>query len=135
MTLTLVSRRPDLWKAGVDMFGPYNLLTFIDRLPESWRTFFYLGVGHPERDRDFLLERSPYTYIDNVRCSMLMIQGRNDPRVVERETADVVERLRSRGVPVEYLVFEDEGHDVLKFKNRVTCYNKITNFFTETLKR
>jgi dipeptidyl aminopeptidase/acylaminoacyl peptidase len=135
MTLTLVSRHPDLWKAGVDMFGPYNLLTFIERLPESWRTFFYLSVGHPEKDREFLLERSPYTYIDNVKCAMLMIQGHNDPRVVEKETSDVVERLRSRGVPVDYLVFEDEGHDVLKFKNRVTCYNKITSFFAEKLKQ
>jgi dipeptidyl aminopeptidase/acylaminoacyl peptidase len=134
MTLTLVSRYPDLWKAGVDMFGPYNLLTFIDRLPETWRTYFYLSVGHPEKDREFLLERSPFTYIDNVKCPMLMIQGRNDPRVVERETADVVERLRSRGVPVDYLVFEDEGHDVIKFKNRITCYHRIVDFFTQQLK-
>ena len=134
MTLTLVSRFPDLWKAGVDMFGPYNLITFIERLPETWRTSFYLSVGHPEKDRRFLLERSPYTYIDQVKCPMLMIQGRNDPRVVERETADVVERLRSRGVPVDYLMFEDEGHDVIKLKNRVTCYSKITSFFTKHLK-
>jgi dipeptidyl aminopeptidase/acylaminoacyl peptidase len=73
-------------------------------------------------------------YLDQVKCSMLMIQGRNDPRVVERETADVVERLRTRGVPVDYLVFEDEGHDVIKLKNRVTCYNRITSFFTQHLK-
>ena len=129
MTLTLVSRFPDLWKAGVDMFGPYNLITFIERLPPSWRTHFYLSVGHPDKDRSFLTERSPSTYMDDVKCPMLMIQGRNDPRVVEIETADVVRRLRSRGVPVEYLVFEDEGHDVIKFKNRVACYSRITSFF------
>lgn len=134
MTLMLVSRFPDLWKAGVDMFGPYNLTTFMNRLPPSWRTRFYLSVGHPDKDKEFLLERSPSTYMDNVKCAMLMIQGRNDPRVVEKETSDVVERLRSREVPVEYLVFEDEGHDVTKFKNRVTCYNKITSFFMEHLK-
>jgi esterase/lipase len=134
MTLTLVSRFPNLWKAGVDMFGPYNLITFIERLPETWQTSFYLSVGHPVKDKEFLLERSPYTYIDQVKCPMLMIQGRNDPRVVERETADVVERLRSRGVPVDYLVFEDEGHDVIKLKNRITCYSKITSFFTQHLK-
>jgi esterase/lipase len=135
MTLTLVSRFPDLWKAGVDMFGPYNLVTFINRLPPAWRTHFELSVGHPEKDRDFLIERSPSTYIDNVKCAMMMIQGRNDPRVVERETSDVVEKLRLRGVPVKYLVFEDEGHDVIKFKNRVTCYNKITSFYLEHLKK
>ncbi|MGP8124425.1 MAG: alpha/beta hydrolase family protein [Nitrososphaerales archaeon] len=134
MTLTLTSRHPELWKAAVDMFGPYNLLTFIERLPESWRTSFYLAVGHPEKDKGFLEERSPSTYIDNVKCAMMMIQGKNDPRVVERETHDVVERLRSRGVPVEYVVFEDEGHDVLKFKNRLECYKRITQFFTAHLK-
>ena len=135
MTLTLASRHPNLWKAAVDMFGPYNLFTFLERLPETWKTAFYLSVGHPEKDKEFLTERSPSTYIDNVNCAMMMIQGRNDPRVVEKETSDVVERLRSRGVPVEYLVFEDEGHDVIKFKNRVVCYNQITEFFTAHLKR
>jgi dipeptidyl aminopeptidase/acylaminoacyl peptidase len=134
MTLWLVSNYPDLWKCGVDMFGPYNLITFMQRLPQTWQTFFSLSVGDPEKDRDFLLERSPFTHIDNVKCPMLMIQGRNDPRVVEKETSDVVERLRSRGIPVDYLVFEDEGHDVIKFKNRVTCYNRIVTFFTERLK-
>ena len=133
MTLTLVSRYPDLWKAGVDMFGPYNLLTFLERLPESWRTEFYLSIGHPDKDREFLIERSPVTYIDQVRCPMLIIQGRNDPRVVEKESSDLVQRLRSRGSPVDFLVFEDEGHDVIKFKNRVTCYSRITKFFTDQL--
>ncbi len=133
MALTLVSRHPDLWRAGVDMFGPYNLTTFIQRLPETWKTSFYLSVGHPEKDRDFLAERSPSTYIDDVKCAMMMVQGRNDPRVVERETADVVERLKSRGVPVDYLLFEDEGHDVIKLKNRVACYSKIADFFAANL--
>jgi dipeptidyl aminopeptidase/acylaminoacyl peptidase len=135
MTLTLASRHPDLWKAAVDMFGPYNLFTFLERLPETWKTSFYLSVGHPEKDKELLAERSPSTYIDNVKCAMMMIQGRNDPRVVEKETSDVVERLRSRGLPVEYLVFEDEGHDVIKFKNRVVCYRKITEFFAAHLRR
>ena len=134
MTLTLASRHPTLWRAAVDMFGPYNLFTFLERLPESWRTQAYLTLGHPEKDRDFLIERSPSTYIDNVKCPMMMIQGRNDPRVLEKETADVVERLRSGGLPVEYLVFEDEGHDVIKMKNRVVCYEKVTEFFVSHLK-
>jgi len=134
MTLTLVSRYPDLWKAGVDMFGPYNLLTFLERLPETWRTQFYLSIGHPDKDRQFLIERSPVTYIDQVKCAMLIIQGRNDPRVVEKESSDLVQRLRSRDTPVDFLVFEDEGHDVIKFKNRVTCYSRITKFFTDQLK-
>jgi dipeptidyl aminopeptidase/acylaminoacyl peptidase len=65
---------------------------------------------------------------------MLIIQGKNDPRVVERESRDVVENLRSVGKEIEYLMFENEGHDVLKHENRVTCYNAITDFFMKHLK-
>ena len=135
MTLTLVSRHPDLWKAGVDMFGPYNLITFMERLPETWRNIFALSLGDPVKDRDLFVERSPSTYIDDVKCAMMLIQGKNDPRVVEAETRDVVERLEARGIPVNYLLFEDEGHDVIKFKNRVKCYTEIANFFSEYLKK
>jgi len=63
----------------------------------------------------------------------LVIQGKNDPRVVERESRDVVEYLRSQGKQVEYLMFENEGHDVLKFENRVRCYLAITEFFSQHL--
>ncbi len=133
MTLTLATRHPELWSAAVDMFGPYDLITFSERIPESWKPYFELVIGHPERDRDFLLERSPRTYINQLACPMLVIQGRNDPRVVERESRDVVEQLRAAGKQAEILVFEDEGHDVLKYANRVTCYTAITEFFKKHL--
>jgi len=133
MTLTQALRHPELWSAAIDMFGPYDLLTFMDRLPETWKPYFSIAVGDPEKDRDFLLERSPRTYMEQLACPMLVIQGKNDPRVVERESRDVVEQLRSKGKDVEYLMFENEGHDVLKYENRVTCYNAITEFFTKYL--
>ncbi len=133
MTLTLAARHPELWKAAVDMFGPYDLITFSQRIPESWKPYFELVIGHPERDRDFLLERSPRTYMQQIRCPLLVIQGQNDPRVIERESRDVVEQLRAAGKQVDYLVFEDEGHDVLKYANRVTCYSAITEFFKTSL--
>ncbi len=135
MTLTLVSRHPDLWKAGVDMFGPYNLISFMERLPETWRNIFALSLGDPVTNRDLFVERSPSTYIDEVKCAMMLIQGKNDPRVVEAETRDVAERLKSRGIPVNYLLFQDEGHDVMKFPNRVKCYTEIAKFFAEYLKK
>jgi pimeloyl-ACP methyl ester carboxylesterase len=134
MTLTLASRHPELWSAAIDMFGPYDLTTFMDRIPETWKPYFELAIGHPEKDRDFLLERSPRTYIHQIAFPLLVIQGKNDPRVIEPESRDLVEDLRSQGKEVEYLMFEDEGHDVLKFANRVTCYNAITDFFTKHLK-
>ncbi|HEX4745423.1 MAG TPA: prolyl oligopeptidase family serine peptidase [Gaiellaceae bacterium] len=133
MTLTLASRRPELWRAAVDMFGPYDLFTFLDRLPETWKPYFALSVGDPEKDHDFLVERSPKTHIENIACPLLVIQGQNDPRVVERESRDVVEQLRAIGRDVEYLVFEDEGHDVLKLANRVRCYDTIVGFFSQHL--
>lgn len=133
MTLTLATRHPHLWSAAVDMFGPYDLLTFIDRLPETWKPYFAIAVGDVEKDKDFLVERSPRHYIDDIECPLLVIQGKNDPRVVERESRDVVEQLQAQGKQVEYLMFPDEGHDVLKYENRVTCYNAITDFFREHL--
>jgi dipeptidyl aminopeptidase/acylaminoacyl peptidase len=134
MTLTLAGRHPQLWDAAVDMFGPYDLLTFMDRIPETWKPYFKIAIGDPEKDRDFLVERSPRTYIDNINFPLLVIQGKNDPRVVERESFELVEHLRSKGKTVDYLMFENEGHDVLKFENRVKCYNSITEFFNTHLK-
>ncbi|MFO7663671.1 MAG: prolyl oligopeptidase family serine peptidase [Chloroflexota bacterium] len=133
MTLTLATRHPELWSAAVDMFGPYNLLTFIDRLPETWKPYFSIAVGDPVKDRDFLVERSPQAYIEEIQCPLLVIQGKNDPRVIEQESRDVVDRLRGLGKSVEYLMFPDEGHDVLKYENRVRCYTAITDFFQANL--
>lgn len=133
MTLTLATRHPELWSAAVDMFGPYNLLTFIERLPPTWQPYFKIAVGDPETDREFLLERSPFTHIDELAAPMLVIQGKNDPRVIEQESRDVVEQLRAQGKDVEYLMFPDEGHDVLKYENRVACYTAITDFFRRHL--
>jgi pimeloyl-ACP methyl ester carboxylesterase len=133
MTLTLAARHPELWKGAIDMFGPYNLLSFVDRIPETWKPYFKIVLGDPETDRDFLLERSPYTYMDAIECPLFVIQGKNDPRVVEQESRDVVESLRSAGKNVEYLVFENEGHDVIKYENKVRCYTAINDFFRENL--
>ena len=135
MTLTLAGRHPDLWRGAVDMFGPYDLLTFLQRIPETWKPYFALALGDAkkEEDRAFLVERSPKTHIDGISSPLLVIQGKNDPRVVEQESHDLVEKLRGSGKHVDYLVFEDEGHDVLKLANRVRCYDSIAGFFSEHL--
>jgi dipeptidyl aminopeptidase/acylaminoacyl peptidase len=133
MTLMLAGRYPELWKGAVDMFGPYDLLTFSERIPETWKPYFALALGDPAKDRDFLVERSPKTTIGGIGSPLLVIQGQNDPRVVERESHDLVEQLRGEGKDVDYLVFSDEGHDVLKLPNRVRCYDAIVGFFTQHL--
>jgi dipeptidyl aminopeptidase/acylaminoacyl peptidase len=133
MTLMLAARHPELWRGAVDMFGPYDLFTFMDRIPETWKPYFALAVGDPETDLDFIIDRSPKTHIADISCPLLVIQGQNDPRVVERESRDVVEQLRGLGREVDYLVFDDEGHDVLKLPNRVRCYETIVAFFSQHL--
>jgi dipeptidyl aminopeptidase/acylaminoacyl peptidase len=134
MSLTLAGRHPKLWKAAVDMFGPYDLLTFLDRIPESWKPIMKESLGDTVSDREFLVERSPKTYLGNMTCPLLVIQGSHDPRVVALESQDLVDSLKAQGKKIDFILFEDEGHDVLKFKNRVRCYEAITEFFIKTLK-
>ncbi len=136
MSLTLAGRHPNLWSAACDMFGPYDLITFCERIPETWKPYFKIEVGDPDtaEGRAFMAERSPKTYLEGLSCPMLVIQGRNDPRVVAKESEELVADLKKKGKDIELLVFEDEGHDVLKHANRVTCYNAITDFFAKILK-
>jgi dipeptidyl aminopeptidase/acylaminoacyl peptidase len=79
-------------------------------------------VGDPETEQDFLLERSPITYVDQVRAPLLVIQGANDPRVVKGESDQMVERLRELGREVEYVVFDDEGHGFTKRQNELKAF-------------
>jgi pimeloyl-ACP methyl ester carboxylesterase len=135
MTLIQAGMHPSLWKAACDMFGPYDLLTFSARIPETWKPYFRIALGDPEKpaEREFLIERSPKTHLHQMTCPMLVIQGRNDPRVAAAESEDLVRGLREQGKDIDLLVFEDEGHDVLKYENRVTCYNAIVEFFVKQL--
>jgi esterase/lipase len=133
MTLWLTACYPRYWKASCDMFGPYNLLTFTERLPKTWQTWIHHTIGHPETDREFFIERSPATYFHQVESPMLIIQGANDPRVVEAESADVVQQLKKQGIEVEYLVFADEGHGFGKVTNLIKAYKSIVNFFKKYL--
>lgn len=135
MTLMQAGLHPDLWKASCDMFGPYDLLTFSERIPATWKPYFKISIGDPEKadERADLIQRSPKTHLHNMAAPMLVIQGRNDPRVVAAESEDLVRELKSSGKDIELLVFEDEGHDVLKYENRVRCYNAIVDFFAKHL--
>ncbi len=136
MTLMLAGCDAGLWAAACDMFGPYDLLTFSERIPETWKPYFKISLGDPDKaeEREFLVERSPKTHLHNMTASMLVIQGRNDPRVVAAESEDLVRDLKAEGKQIELLVFENEGHDVLKYENRVRCYEAIADFFAEHLK-
>ena len=135
MTLIQAGMHSNLWKAACDMFGPYDLLTFSQRIPETWKPYFRIALGDPAKpeEKQFLIERSPKTHLQQMTCPMLVIQGRNDPRVAAAESEDLVNELRQQGKEIELLIFENEGHDVLKRENRITCYNAITDFFAKRL--
>jgi dipeptidyl aminopeptidase/acylaminoacyl peptidase len=117
--LTCVTRLPQYWAAAVDIFGPSNLLTFAKAVPPTWRRFIARFVGDPDTEAEFLMERSPITYVENVRAPLLVIQGATDPRVVKGESDQMVEKLNSLGREVEYVVFDDEGHGFTKRTNEL----------------
>ncbi len=120
--LSCVTRLPEYWAAAVDVFGPSNLLTFARAVPPTWRRMMKEFVGDPDEDEEMLRERSPITYIENVRAPLLVIQGAKDPRVVKGESDQLVERLRELGRTVEYILFEDEGHGFTKRENELTVW-------------
>ena len=134
MTLMLIGLHPEIWSAACDMFGPYDLPVWLTRLPEAWKVYFHEAIGHPERDHDGLVQRSPKTHLGALACPLLVVQGANDPRVVNAESDDLVASLRAADKDVEYLVFEDEGHDITRTTNKSTCYNAIADFFAKHLR-
>jgi dipeptidyl aminopeptidase/acylaminoacyl peptidase len=134
MTLMLAGRHPQLWSAAVDMFGPYDLPVWIGRLPEAWQTYFHQVIGNPATDHEELVARSPRTHLPALACPLLVIQGANDPRVVKAESDDLVTELRQAGKDVDYLVFDDEGHDLTRMANKVRCYQAITEFLVRHLR-
>jgi dipeptidyl aminopeptidase/acylaminoacyl peptidase len=120
--LTCATRLPDYWAAAVDIFGPSNLVTFTRAVPPTWRRMMKSLVGDPEEDEEMLRGRSPLTYIEDLRVPILVIQGAKDPRVVQAESDQLVERLRELGREVEYLVLEDEGHGFTRKSNELRVY-------------
>ncbi len=121
-TLTCVTRLPEYWRTAVDIVGPSNLVTFVRAVPPQWLRFMAEWVGDPDTEEEFLRERSPITYVDQVRAALMVIQGAKDPRVVKSESDQMVERLRGLGREVEYVVFDDEGHGFTRYANEVRAY-------------
>jgi dipeptidyl aminopeptidase/acylaminoacyl peptidase len=132
-TLSAVTRLPQYWAAAVDLVGPSNLITFVKAVPPFWQRMMKEWVGDPEEDFDFLMERSPITYVDNIKAPLMVIQGANDPRVVKAESDQMVERIRSNGGKVTYYVDENEGHGTTRKENTVKWYAMIGDFLADEL--
>jgi len=134
-TLSCVSRLPDYWPAAVDIVGPSNLVTFAKAVPPTWRRMMTQWVGDPETEVDFLLERSPITYVEQIKTPLFIIQGANDPRVVQPESDQIVEKLRSLGVDLRYDIYEDEGHGFTKRENELKAMHDTADFMEMYLLR
>ncbi len=124
-TLSAVSRLPQYWALGIDIVGPSNLITFTRSVPPHWRAMVRGWVGDPDTDAEMLWERSPLTYVDNIVAPLLVIQGANDPRVVQAESDQLVERIRARGGEVTYYVDPEEGHGATRRANALTWYKQV----------
>lgn len=132
-TLTCVTRLPQYWCCAVDMFGPSNLVTMLENDPPNWRRWNKLWIGDLDTDREKLMQRSPISYVENVRCPLLVIQGDNDPRVPREESDQMVERLRALGRPVEYITLEGEGHGFARRENQVLVHERTVEFLERHL--
>ncbi|OBF40477.1 peptidase [Mycolicibacterium peregrinum] len=134
-----VTFTPDVFAAAVDYVGISSLANFMRTLPNVARPFlannWHLYVGNhndPEQEAD-MLARSPITKVDQIRTPLLVVQGANDSRVVQAESDNLVEALRKRGVEVEYMVKEDEGHGFLNPDNQIDMYHAVERFLAEHL--
>jgi len=132
-TLSAMTRLPQYWAVGVDIVGPSNLVTFTKSVPPFWRRFMRQWVGDPEEDYDLLVERSPITYVDNIRAPMLVMQGAKDPRVVQAESDQMVERIKANGGDVRYFVDENEGHGTTRRENTIKWFSMIVDYLEEQL--
>ena len=133
MTLAAVTRFPELWAAGVDFYGIARWKTFFEKTG-PWRVGHRAAeYGDPVRDAALLEQLSPLNDADKIMCPMLVAQGMTDPRVPPHESEQIVQALRGRNVPVEYMTFDDEGHGFLKRDNRRVAYERVAAFLCEHL--
>ena len=136
-TLAGVTFTPDLYAAAVDYVGVSNLFTFMKTIPPYWTLELdkmYAMVGHPDRDKARLAATSPALHVDRIKTPLLIAQGARDPRVNKAESDQVVKALGARGVQVEYLVKDNEGHGFHNEENQFEFYGAMEAFFREHLK-
>jgi dipeptidyl aminopeptidase/acylaminoacyl peptidase len=138
MTLAALAFRSEEFAVGVDIFGVANWVRTLESIPPYWESFreaLYREIGHPQRDRAMLEAISPLLHASKIRRPLLVLQGANDPRVIKPESDDIVNAVKKSGVPVEYLVFTDEGHGFTKKKNRLEGNRAVLKFLDKHLKR
>ena len=125
---------PDVFCCAIDQVGPSNLITFLETVPPYWTAMlevFYKRIGNPKTETEFLKARSPLFKVDAIKIPMLIAQGANDPRVNKAESEQIVAAMRAKGLDVEYMLFEDEGHGLAKPENRLKFYGAAEKFLAK----
>lgn len=127
---------PDLYACGIDYVGVSNLFTLMQTIPPYWepgRQMFYEMIGHPQADSVHYVQASPIFHADKIKVPLMVVQGAMDPRVKKSEADQIVEALAARGVEVDYILREDEGHGFYKQENRIALYQSIEAFLARHL--
>jgi dipeptidyl aminopeptidase/acylaminoacyl peptidase len=128
---------PELYACGVDFVGVSNLFTFMKTIPPYWKPMLemlYEMVGHPDKDKALLAEASPALHADKIRVPLFIAQGEKDPRVNIEESNQMVAALGERGIAVDYMVKENEGHGFLNEENRLEFYEAMEKFLEKHLR-
>lgn len=138
MTMAAMTFAPDEFKVGVNIFGVTNWLRTLKSIPPYWESFrnaLYTELGDPNTaDSVRLYNISPLFHASNVKNPIMVLQGANDPRVLQVESDEIVEAVKANGIPVEYVVFPDEGHGFVKKENEINGYGQILTFLNTYLK-
>jgi dipeptidyl aminopeptidase/acylaminoacyl peptidase len=128
---------PEAFDVGVNIFGVMNWVRTLESIPPWWeaqREALFDELGDPAEDRERLERISPLFHAENIVRPLLVVQGANDPRVLQVESDEIVEKVKARGVPVDYVIFDDEGHGFRKKKNRITASERYVEFLDRHLK-
>ena len=133
MTMAGLTEFPDLFAAGANIYGLVNFKTFFEQTEPWMAAISKIEYGDPETEGDMLDALSPIHKLDSVAAPVLVLHGANDTNVPVYEAEQVVTKLRARGLPVEYILFPDEGHGFRKEENRIATAIAIVNWFAEYL--
>jgi acetyl esterase/lipase len=127
---------PDLYACGVDIVGPSNVKTLLDSIPDYWaplRNGMLLKIGDVDADEEFNKKISPLFHVDNIKAPLLIGQGANDPRVKQAEADQIAESMKQKGIPVEYVLYPDEGHGFARPDNRIDFNGRVELFLEKHL--
>ncbi len=139
MTMAALTFAPDEFEVGVNLFGVTNWLRTLKSIPPYWESFrnaLYKELGDPfSADSVRLYDISPLFHAENIKKPLMVLQGANDPRVLQVESDEIVAAAKKNNVPVEYVVFPDEGHGFMKKENQIKGYGQILEFLDKYLKK